>query len=103
MTPYTARDIRKAAEVLGINDQASLNEIRHRYHDLMKIWHPDVATADNLSALRTATLLNKSYEILVEYCMNHRLSFRFEDLMRSMEKSPSEYWMERFGDDPIWG
>ena len=48
-------------------------------------------------------LLNSAYEILIEFCMNHQFSFDIEDITRSIEKSPAEYWMERFGDDPIWG
>jgi preprotein translocase subunit Sec63 len=103
MKPYTAEAVREAAEVLGITDQASLNEIRHRYHELMKTWHPDVTKTESSSSLQMAIRINESYRLLVEYCMTYQLSFRSEDLTRTEDKSPSGYWMGRFGDDPIWG
>ncbi|HQA80198.1 MAG TPA: hypothetical protein PLV96_05325 [Methanoregulaceae archaeon] len=47
--------------------------------------------------------IKKAYDLLVDYCMNHVFSFRIEDLSRDLEQSPADFWMERFGDDPIWG
>ena len=35
--------------------------------------------------------------------MNHTVSFRLEDLEKDLEQSPADYWMDRVGDDPIWG
>jgi hypothetical protein len=102
MNTHTAMDVREAAGVLGITDGASLNEIRHRYRELMKKWHPDVAEGDTASSHRTVVTLNGAYELLFEYCTNHRFSFRLEDIKTTMEKTPGEYWMERFGDDPLW-
>jgi DnaJ domain len=103
MMEITAGTLREAADSLGISDRASLNEIRERYHDLLKECHPDRAQHDpGLSHERTI-LLKESFEILVSYCMNHQFSFRVEDLARDLELSPADYWMMRFGDDPIWG
>ncbi|MGC9436026.1 MAG: J domain-containing protein [Methanomicrobiales archaeon] len=99
----TAREVRAAADVLGISDHASLHEIRARYRELMKIWHPDVAENESAQAHRMAVRLTESYEVLAEYCMHHRVSLRPEDIRREMDQSPVEYWMKRFGDDPIWG
>jgi hypothetical protein len=107
MREITAGTIREAADFLGISDRASLTEIRLRYYDLMKEWHPDRSQHDpGLSHERTI-LLRESYEVLVWYCVNHEFSFRIEDLSldleRSLTRSPTDYWMMRFGDDPIWG
>jgi hypothetical protein len=103
MKDTTATAVRKAAEVLGVADRASLSEIRRRYRELMKERHPDVADGDAASSHRTAVELNEAYERLLGYCMNYRFSFRVEDIAAGMEKTPAEYWMDRFGDDPIWG
>jgi len=103
MKRRTAKEIQAAAEDLRITGPASLYEIRDRYRELMKTWHPDVAEADRIHAHRMTVRITESYGILVEYCMNHRFSFRPEDIRRDMEQSPAGYWMERFGDDPIWG
>jgi preprotein translocase subunit Sec63 len=102
MTAVTAEAIRDAAEVLQINDRASLNEIRLRYVELLKKWHPDVSENDAASSHEMTLLLNRSYRLLVDYCTNYRFSFRLDEVVREMEKSPSAYWMERFGEDPIW-
>ncbi len=102
MKDYTATAVMKAAEILGVTDRASLNEIRGRYRNLMKESHPDVADSDVSSSHRTAVELNRAYELLVGYCMNYRFTFRLEEIREGMEKTPAEYWMERYGDDPIW-
>jgi hypothetical protein len=102
MKDYTATAVREAAEILGVADRASLNEIRRRYRGLMKERHPDVADGNDTSSHRTAVELNKAYELLVGYCNNYRFKFRLEDIKAGMEKTPAEYWMERYGDDPIW-
>jgi hypothetical protein len=47
--------------------------------------------------------LKEAYDLLTDYCMNRPVSFRLEDLEKDLEQSPADYWMERFGDDPIWG
>jgi preprotein translocase subunit Sec63 len=102
MKAITAATIQEAAEVLQITERASLNEIRRRYQELMKKWHPDMLQNTGASSHEKTILLNESYRILVEYCMNYQFSFRTEDITQNLEKSPAEYWMERFGDDPIW-
>jgi hypothetical protein len=47
--------------------------------------------------------MRKAYDLLVDYGMNHVISFRIEDLSRNLEQNPADFWKERFGDDPIWG
>jgi len=47
--------------------------------------------------------LKAAYDLLVDYCTNYVFSFRIEDLEQNLEKSPADFWMERFGEDPIWG
>lgn len=42
MVTITAWWLREAADLLGIPDRASLNEIRARYSERIREWHPDV-------------------------------------------------------------
>ncbi|MDN7024705.1 J domain-containing protein [Methanoculleus sp. FWC-SCC1] len=102
MAAITAGQVREAADVLGIRDRASLNEIRARYHEQIKEWHPDISRKDPAESHEMTLRLQESYSLLVEYCMNCPVSFRMEDLAADLEQSPADYWMERFGDDPIW-
>ncbi len=103
MAKIAAELVRDAADLLGIRDQASLPEIRALYHDRVREWHPDVSRKDPVESHEMTIRLREAYELLVEYCMNHPFSFRAEDLARELADAPADYWMERFGDDPIWG
>jgi DnaJ-class molecular chaperone len=46
MADVTPAVLREAADVLGIQERASLNEIRQNYHEQIKKWHPDVSQQD---------------------------------------------------------
>jgi len=102
MAAITAEMLREAAELLGIREQASLNEIRLRYHERIKEWHPDMSQKDPTVSHEMTIRLKEAYDLLIDYCMNYIFSFRVEDLVKNMDRNPVDYWMERFGDDPIW-
>ena len=80
MAAVTAGQVREAAEVLGIRDRASLNDIRRRYHERIREWHPDVSQNDPEESHEMTLRLRGAYDLLVDYCMNQRVSFRIEDL-----------------------
>jgi hypothetical protein len=103
MDIQTATAIRDAAEALGITGRASIGEIRHLYHEGIKQYHPDVTEDDAQSSHQRTVLLNESYNNLMNYCMNYQFSFQIEDLIQTTERTYSEIWKERFGDDPLWG
>jgi preprotein translocase subunit Sec63 len=103
MTSRSSLSIREAADILGIAEQASINEIRCRYHALVKEWHPDVSCYNSEDTHNTMIRLNDAYNVLISYCMQYKISFRPEDLKKTEETGPMDTWMERYGDDPIWG
>jgi preprotein translocase subunit Sec63 len=103
MAAITAKTLREAAEILGIQERASLNEIRIRYYERIKEWHPDVSQKDPAASHEMTIRLKAAYDLLSDYCMNHTFSFRIEELAKGLEKTPVDYWTERFGNDPIWG
>lgn len=103
MAEITPEALKDAAEILGIRERASLNEIRYCYYEQIKVWHPDVSKQDPAVSHEMTIRLKKAYDLLIDYCMNHTFSFRIEDLSRDLEQSPADYWTKRFGDDPIWG
>jgi len=69
MTARASLSIRDAADILGIAEQASINEIRSRYHALVKEWHPDVSDYDSEDTHNTMIRLNDAYDILTGYCL----------------------------------
>lgn len=103
MTSRSAMTVSEAVLVLGIPGRASLNQINSRFHDLVKIWHPDVSQNDPVQSHETFIRIREAYTILIEYCMNYEFSFLPEDVRPGTEYDPQEFWMSRFGDDPIWG
>jgi preprotein translocase subunit Sec63 len=102
MATITAKSVMEAAEILGIGERASLSEIRFRYHERIRQWHPDVSQKDPAVSHEMTIRVMEAYNLLVDYGMNHTFSFRLNDLERDLEQNPADYWMERFGDDPIW-
>ena len=103
MAEMTAGALREAADVLGVRERASLNEIRARYHELIKEWHPDVSRSDPAVSHEMTVRLTAAHDLLCEYCFARAVSFRPVDLARDLGSAPADYWTERFGDDPIWG
>lgn len=103
MTARPSLSIRQAADILGIAETASINEIRSRYRTLAKEWHPDVSGNDPNTTHNTMVRLNEAYEVLMNYCLHYPISFRPEDLRKVPGYEPMDRWMERYGDDPIWG
>jgi hypothetical protein len=103
MATITAGRVREAAELLGIRDRASQSEIRVRYSEKLKEWHPDVSQKDPAESHEMTIRLKEAYDLLVDYCMNRPVSFRLEDLEKDLAQNPADYWMDRVGDDPIWG
>jgi len=103
MTSRSTMSIPEAAEVLGITGTASLNGIHARFRELVKEWHPDVSQHDpNLSHV-TFIQIKEAYDILVDYGVNYELSFRPDDIREGKDYNTHEFWLNRFGDDPIWG
>jgi preprotein translocase subunit Sec63 len=103
MTDRSSLSIREAADILGIAETASINEIRSRYHALVKEWHPDVSCYEPEDTHNTMIRLNEAYDILIGYCMQYEISFRPEDVRQASGSRQMDTWMERYGDDPIWG
>ena len=95
--------LQQAAKLLGFTDKASLIEIRKRYHELVREWHPDVSVHEPGESHEMMIQYREAYEVLVDYCLNYRVTFTDEsDKKRDISRS-MEYWQEHFGDDPIWG
>jgi hypothetical protein len=103
MTHRSAITVPEAAAVLGITGRTSLNGMHARFHELVKEWHPDVSQHDPDLSHATFIRLKEAYDILIDYGMNYELSFRAEDIRAGTDYDSREFWMTRFGDDPIWG
>lgn len=96
------RGVAWATEVLGLGDSATMEEEREAFQRLLKRWHPDNCDADpEICEDRTKEIV-EAHEILEAYFESYRFPLD-EDEVDVEERDEEEWWMERFGDDPIWG
>ncbi|MDD3060728.1 MAG: J domain-containing protein, partial [Sulfurimonas sp.] len=54
----------KAKSLLGLREKSSLKEIKLKYKNLMKKWHPDKHKDDVTKATQMSMQINEAYEII---------------------------------------
>ena len=87
----------KAKSLLGLREKSTIKEIKNKYKELMKKWHPDKHKDDSEKATKMSAQINEAYEIIVEYCKNYEYSFE-EESVKKTTYSPSEWWNDKFGE-----
>lgn len=66
-------DITKCYETLGLKPEASLDEVREAYRDLVKVWHPDRFAHDpklQLKAQEKLKEINHAYQKIQDFLEN---------------------------------
>ncbi len=92
--------ITEARKLLELPERATIEEIKANYRNLVRAWHPDrCKEAKEKCTERTARIV-AAYGIIIEYCNHYRFSFSKEEVMNHL--SEEEWWLERFGNDPLW-
>ncbi|QOP45992.1 J domain-containing protein [Sulfurimonas paralvinellae] len=86
----------KAKSLLGLREKSSIKEIKNRYKDLMKKWHPDKHPNDVDKATKMSMKINDAYKTILEYCNNYEYPFD-EESIREKYQSPSEWMQNKFG------
>lgn len=101
MTGKDWAKIKEAADLLGLEDKASLAEIKKAYRRLSKKHHPDVLNNSKQKAEKIEMhKLSEAYNLLLYYCSE----YRFPLIPRDNEQlEGDDWWFERFGQDPLWG
>jgi len=94
-------EITKARTILELNEFGTLRDIKNKYRELLKEWHPDLCEEnENIRKDKTIEIIN-AYRIIMNYCEQYRFSFSKEEIEKYI--SPEELWTKQFGKDPIWG
>ena len=86
----------KAKSLLGLREKSSLKEIKNKYKNLMKKWHPDKHKDDVEKATKMSMQINEAYKIILDYTSNYEYPFD-EESIKSTHQSPSEWMKDRFG------
>ena len=94
----THKDLLEAIDILGLQKQASLTEIKQRHRQLVKQHHPDGAGQSEEDA-KIIRKINSAYKLLRSYCDHYRFSFDHDTFLR---QNPEERIREQFYSDPIW-
>lgn len=90
-----------ARKVLDLGEEVTLDEIKSSFHDMIRKWHPDKAGGESEMHHEKSRVIIDAYKVIMDYCKNHRISFSRETVKRY--RSDEEFWLERFGSDPMWG
>ncbi len=103
MTNEEWKEIIEAKRLLGLPDQATLAQIKQAYRSLCKKHHPDLADNSDPDAEDESVEMHRltaAYQTLINYCTKYLFP------LVPGEDQPLEgedWWMDRFGDDPLWG
>ncbi|MCF8069667.1 MAG: J domain-containing protein [Desulfobacterales bacterium] len=93
--------ITKARKILELSEQASMAEIKSNYRKLLSKWHPDKCKKNSDQCEEKTREIISAYKIIISYCNQYKFSFSKEEVNNYL--SGKEWWLERFGDDPLWG
>lgn len=100
MTGEEWQAIDEARRLLNLGDRATLGEIKRAYRKMCKRHHPDTVgeeSADDAAIIRELT---RGYELLMRYCDQFRIPLAPGE---GESLDPEDWWMDRFGHDPLWG
>jgi len=73
--------IDRARKILGLGEKAGKEEIKKRYRELIKKYHPD-KTPESQKYLEKVKSINWAYNIIISYCDEYKFSFSREDVER---------------------
>lgn len=86
----------KAKTLLGLSDKVTLSDIKTRYKNMMRTWHPDKHPDDPDTAHAMSTQINEAYATLLEYCSTYEYNLD-ENFLKEQTLTPHEWWTKKFG------
>ena len=100
MSKKTKRErIIAARHLLGLGNSASLREIKKAYREKARNHHPDTADPEQEQPIEMHRL-TEAYQTLLHYCADFRFPLEPDE---SIPETDEDWWMARFGNDPVWG
>ncbi len=93
--------ITKARTLLELPERTTMKQIKANYRRLIRQWHPDRCEEERTVCLERTKKIIEAYQLIANYCNNYQYSFSRNEVGRYL--SQEEWWMERFGQDPLWG
>lgn len=92
-------EISEAKELFGLGDRATLGEIKRSYRNKCKQYHPDLVGNDKAKG-DMMRKLTRAYDVLLGHSNQFKIPLVPGD---SDTVEADDWWMDRFGQDPLWG
>ena len=97
------QQIDKARKQLGLEEDATLEEIKEVYRKLTLKYHPDRCKEEKSKEYEEMSKkINRAKDILTAYCASYKYSFRERDVRRNTMDRESYEHLKRFYDG-WWG
>jgi curved DNA-binding protein CbpA len=96
----TVEKITWARNLLELPETATFDQINQNFKRLIKQWHPDRCSLNPEKCEEMAGVIIAANEILRDYCRQYKFSFSDEEIKKYL--SHEEWWLEKFGTDPLW-
>ena len=95
-------DIEKARGILGLDKEVTILQVKERYYELSKRYHPDSCQEDKIGAQEKFKEITWAYTVLNEYISGYRVSFHRADVKKMSVDAITYRHLKQFYDD-WWG
>ncbi len=94
------KEISEARKLLGLDESATLKEIKKAYRKLSLKYHPDKCQEeDKKESQEMFKRISHANDILMSYCAGYNYSFKEEDVKKNTMGEEIYKHMKRFYDD----
>lgn len=93
--------ITEAREILGIGENATMEEIKNSFHKKILSWHPDKCHLPPDECREKSSSIIDAYKTIMDYCSHYRFSFKRDEV--EAHAPYEELWFKLYGHDPMWG
>lgn len=90
-------ELEAALNEFGFSERVSLRQIKERYRDLARRYHPDLGSAADAVKIQR---INLAYQVLRAYCQDYLFDCSHQEFL---EQYPEERLREQFSEDRLWG
>jgi len=97
------KQINEARKILGLDEEASMEEIKRAFRDLALKYHPDkCGDKDKKRCEEMFKKISHAKDILVSYCAKYRYSFKEKEVKKNILSKEEYEHLKRFYDG-WWG